>query len=288
MEKDILVVYHAECLDGLGAAAVAYKKFGENAEYIPVKYTDPVPDMTGKQVYILDFCYDPEVLLPLLHIARKVVVLDHHLKAVNNWRFHMNTASYPTLEMVLNMNSSGAMLAWEYFFPMCQPPALVQHIKDNDLWEFRYPSTKPFITHLKSLRNNIRNWQGLFDLDAKDYAAHIRSGEAMHKLFEGQLNELLSTTERLSVRINGVEGTAINVSPTFTSEAGNFLAKENGTFALVYSIQGDMVRCSLRSSKGSNCNVNDLAGVFGGGGHENSSGFVVSIKKFFTEVLPWK
>ena len=37
-EKNIVVLYHADCLDGFGAAYAAWEKFGDTAEYIPVQY----------------------------------------------------------------------------------------------------------------------------------------------------------------------------------------------------------------------------------------------------------
>ena len=35
---NISVLYHADCPDGFGGAYAAWKKFGDTAEYIPVKY----------------------------------------------------------------------------------------------------------------------------------------------------------------------------------------------------------------------------------------------------------
>jgi hypothetical protein len=32
---DTVVIYHADCRDGFGAAYAAWKKFGDNASYIP-------------------------------------------------------------------------------------------------------------------------------------------------------------------------------------------------------------------------------------------------------------
>lgn len=35
--KEIVIIYHAQCRDGLGSAYAAWKKFGDNASYIPRK-----------------------------------------------------------------------------------------------------------------------------------------------------------------------------------------------------------------------------------------------------------
>lgn len=90
-EKDIVVLYHGEsCLDGFGAATVAYLKYGDSAEYLPMSYINPwtVSDaqkMTGKSVLILDFGFDKEVMLALLACAKYVLWLDHSQDFLEGW-----------------------------------------------------------------------------------------------------------------------------------------------------------------------------------------------------------
>src|SRR3990167_11323403 len=57
--KEIAVLYHGGCPDGFGGAYAAWKKFGDTAEYIPVKYGNTPPEgLAGREVYIVDFCYE--------------------------------------------------------------------------------------------------------------------------------------------------------------------------------------------------------------------------------------
>ena len=35
-----LVIYHASCADGFGAAFAAWLKLGDDAEYVPMQYLD--------------------------------------------------------------------------------------------------------------------------------------------------------------------------------------------------------------------------------------------------------
>ena len=50
--KNNIVLYHAGCPDGFGAAWACWKKFGDNAEYMPVSHGSPPPNVEGKNVYI--------------------------------------------------------------------------------------------------------------------------------------------------------------------------------------------------------------------------------------------
>ncbi len=84
----ILVVYHKDCMDGFGAAFVAWKKFGGEASYIPVTYGREqdlfVEDMAKSaehplgELYVLDFSFNTDQLRRLAKIFRKISILDHH------------------------------------------------------------------------------------------------------------------------------------------------------------------------------------------------------------------
>lgn len=79
--KDIIVIYHASCNDGAGAAYAAWTVLGETAEYVPAHYGNEPPDVTGKVVYVLDFSYPRDVLLDMNAKAKSLLVLDHHKTA---------------------------------------------------------------------------------------------------------------------------------------------------------------------------------------------------------------
>ena len=81
-----LIIYHGTgCLDGFGSAYAAYCFFHKNkkvsAQYIAASHTDEVPDVVGREVYIVDFSYKREVLSSICEKASKVVILDHHESA---------------------------------------------------------------------------------------------------------------------------------------------------------------------------------------------------------------
>jgi hypothetical protein len=78
-----LVLYHANCLDGFTAAWCAWLSFGDSAEYRPVQYGpgQDLPDVTGRDVLIVDFSYPRDVLLEMASNAKSVTLLDHHASA---------------------------------------------------------------------------------------------------------------------------------------------------------------------------------------------------------------
>ena len=131
-----LCIYHGNCADGFGAAWVVRKALGE-IDFHPGKYQEPPPDVTGKDVVMVDFSYKRPVLLEMAEKANSILILDHH-----------KTSAEDLVDLPANviakfdMNHSGAMLTWEHFFPGQEPPPLLLHIEDRDLWRFALQNTR--------------------------------------------------------------------------------------------------------------------------------------------------
>ena len=148
-----LIIYHANCTDGFGAAFAAWMKLGDEAEYVPMQYGDVknvadmnsvlakagIPDGEG-EVYILDFSLPKDVMKWLFSEVKLVVWRDHHASAFKDHGFTPNAPDEPPIEpltkhnVLLDNNKSGALLAWEFFHPGTEVPMLIQHIDDRDRW----------------------------------------------------------------------------------------------------------------------------------------------------------
>ena len=64
-----MCIYHGNCADGFGAAWVVRKALGE-IDFHPGKYQEPPPDVTGKDVVMVDFSYKRPVLLEMAEKAK--------------------------------------------------------------------------------------------------------------------------------------------------------------------------------------------------------------------------
>lgn len=71
-------------------------------------------------------------------------------------------------------------------------------------------------------------------------------------------------------------GLALN-TPLHISEVGHELAKQSGTYGLVWYLDAEnKVRASLRST--GDYDVSAIAQAFGGGGHRNAAGFETTLE----------
>jgi len=79
-----MCIYHGNCADGFGAAWVVRKALGDDVEFVPGVYGQEPPDVTGKDVVIVDFSYKYDVLRALAVAANSIIVLDHHKSAADD------------------------------------------------------------------------------------------------------------------------------------------------------------------------------------------------------------
>lgn len=290
-----LIIYHDNCADGFGAAWAAYKKFGaDGAEYLPMNYNDPrvklededekfkfPVNIAGRDVYILDFSFSPDIRNAMLAEANSVTWIDHHKTAFEAYNLDPAMSIHhrvPSLnwEAILDPNKSGCVLAWEHFHPNEEVPALLDYIEDRDLWRWKYDNTRDIATGLRS-RPFSFNW---FDFASENLAAVLDKGESMNELFDQQLADI--TKKHMIVMINGHLGRAVNCTPQFSSEAGNILAKQSGTFGMTWCVndKGE-VNVSLRSI--GDYDVSAIAKTFGGGGHRNAAGLKMPFNDLYFE-----
>lgn len=297
--KPDMMIYHANCADGFGAAWAAWMKWGDNIEYAPASYGQEPPEVLGKHVLIGDFSYKRNGLDTMLQGAASIVVLDHHETAeaelapfrfyesspgavsaadVNGMLRDLADLHRPPCVAVFDGNRSGAVMTWDFCFPGEEAPLLLRLIQDRDLWRFTMPKTKPFGVWLRCEPFNFERWELIAQElnDGRDSDRIFHEAEAMQRFFDQKVAEI----GRLARRgmIDGHEVPLCNCPPMFASEVGHWLLDENpfAPFVACYSDQGKSRGYSLRS-RDDRMNVADIARKFGGGGHRNAAGFGVPL-----------
>jgi len=274
-QKNILVLYHADCMDGYAAAWALWKVFANTARYLPVRHQTPMPEFAdGTELYIVDFCYPAEVLVSAAQTASKIVVLDHHISAQKEFEAYQ-TALPDNLEVNFIQQHSGCMIAWQYFHANTEAPQLLQHIEDHDIWRHQLPKTEEICKALY-LRLPVH-----FSAFEKIKLATLqREGALLLKQQKLNVNRLLKA--RHTVKLNSIKGLAVNAPGMFASDLGHELAEKSGTFGLTYFFHGKDQRfeCSLRSI--GDFDVSKLAVQFGGGGHKNAAGFRIDQATFLS------
>ncbi len=269
-----VVIYHgSNCLDGFGSAYAAWRYFhleqGITAEYHAASHGEAPPDCRGRDVYILDFSYKRPVLSALCQEARRVVILDHHISAQED--LAGLDQEFPNLEVVFDMNRSGAVITWEYFHrtPL---PRLLAAVQDRDLWQFRIPDSQHINSALMSHPLDFDLWHS-FTRSEQDLERLGHEGRAINR-YRDQMIALYRGRAVLG-SIAGHEVPIVNCPTAIVSELVGELAV-GYPFAAGYTDRGTKRGWSLRSTA-NGLNVAEIASRFGGGGHARAAGFATEI-----------
>ena len=252
-----LVLYHAECSDGFGAAWALWKRFPA-AQFIPVKHGLPPPaDLAGRHIVIADFSYARPTLETIAAEAGSLVILDHHITAQHA------LAGLPYA--YFDQKRSGAVLAWEWAH-QAPAPWLLQYVQDKDLWHWELPCSREINAALASYPYDFRVWDGLRQETLETEGRAILRYE----------NELVGKIAAAAVLSPFHEETIPVVqSAILTSQVGERLSGGH-PFCVIWHDREGRRYYSLRSRE-QGADVAAIATQYGGGGHTHAAGFSVPL-----------
>lgn len=250
-------------------------------EFHPGRYGDGPPDVTGRDVYLVDFSYAAPVVEQMLAQARTVTLIDHHKTAIDQLRplkermvATNGNGRGDTFGWYCDLERSGAVLAWDYLFPTEPRPTLLGHVQDRDLWQFRLPHTREISADLFSHPYTFEAWDRLMAGTVADLVRMTATGAAILRKHDKDVAEVLATTARPMV-INGLQLQVANAPHILASDVGQLLAQSSPHgIGASYWDTATHRQFSLRSLA-HGPDVAALAQVYGGGGHEHAAGFRV-------------
>lgn len=271
-----LVIYHANCWDGFCAAWVARKALGD-IEAIPAHYGQSPPNVSGREVYVLDFSYSFDVMADMASASRYFTVLDHHKTA------ERALADLEAMFITHNMagrarygvDRSGGRMAWEFFgfiggWDGMDSPWLVDYTEDRDLWRHELPHSEEINAALRSYPLDFDLWDRFGAVkDVVNQTFLVQEGTAIRRA-ERQIVESHVRNAR-EIELSGHRVLSVNATVLFSEIAGE-LAKGRPFGACYFDRQDGRRQWSLRSSE-SGVDVAAIAKSRGGGGHAHAAGF---------------
>lgn len=272
--SNVLVIYHANCLDGLAAATAAYETFQRdktNCCFLAANYSDRdyiMSILTGndhdyKSVYFLDFSLKRADMEEIERHVDHITVLDHHKTAKEELEGMYD----------IELTKSGAVLSYQFFNPGVQVPKKYLLVQDRDLWKWEFPETRYYTLSLFNGRGkSLENFMEQFELPIEE---HVRNGEKINQYCQNRMDEIILDSVCYT-EVDGYKGIpVINCPSFFSSDIGNRLSINN-PFVVLWNRKQDRYEFSLRSNTTYNpkgIDVSKIAKRFGGGGHGNAAGF---------------
>lgn len=315
MKQHTYILYHANCLDGMMSAAIAYKYFEEMAtlyvdkdnpyrksykaladltgiptqiepvnpeqsyldkvHFIAVSYQEPVPELIPDSTVYILDFSYPREVLLKLMEDHQKVLVLDHHKSAKEQLSGFANAFF-------NMDESGATMTWKYFYPDQPVPLAVQMIRDRDLWLWEMPNTKPFTEAVYNLEQmDVKQWQVLFN-DTYVFDL-INKGQAIVKASENQVARQLKSMYWACLPQHCKDVVPFINSSHLISETcqAMYTNYPEAPYVVMWYQVGDTVKVSLRSRKDTGADVSAVAKVYGGGGHLRASGFSIEAEDWF-------
>lgn len=280
-----VVFYHKNCFDGLMSAVIAFErmvhgKVSVSPLMLPYEYGDTLPSLdtfTDRRVYLLDLTFDTGTLIDIAWRASEVTVIDHHPKAIQQFKRREEFPNNITFFVDTEGSKSGCQLTWEYFHKNDPEPDVVRWVGKRDRWVFDEPEIKPFTAGLAFLGTKLSDWFTQFNwaLDTfKDQM--IQKGRAYLEQRASDIDYLVANCTYRG-KVGKYEVTFVNAPKFFASDVAerlySTLSLEESPFVVVIYIENEKLCYSMRSHQNSTVDLNELAKEHGGGGHFHAAGF---------------
>lgn len=273
-----VVIYHSPCIDGSGSAFCAWSYLGDNVAYIPMAHGES-PDfgeLKNKNIAIFDFSFKINIMQELKTIAKKVIVLDHHISAIENLK-GLDGCFF-------DLQHSGAMLAFLYFnFDGNAPPEFIKYIEDRDLWRWQYDNSKAFLAALDKYE---KPWSATENFNFKKLAKFLDINLVNEYIQLGRKiideNNIYIKDVAVAAKVGKYDFEQATLSVAvlkvteekLVSEIAEYISNQhNVDFVIIWFFNTENnYKISLRTQD--KVNVCSIAKKYGGGGHKSASGIL--------------
>lgn len=307
------IISHANCTDGMMSAFLFYAYYRlvnklDEVEFIFCQYNQPVPQINGQIVIIVDFSFTKQELEHDNFRNKYIEIYDHHETAAavyGGYGFYSCECNHGSLfNALFTKEKSGAGLAWDSIgcdltsefksslFSTREREYYVGHlmylkerVQDRDLWLYKYSDTRAVYEVLNSVPKTLEAWWDLIIetpehvfkkmVDEADIRVQMRLGLAAE--YASKATIVPYKTKTIAI---------VNCASNFASEVGDILGKEHAFAAMfIVSPKDKIVIASLRSNSETGEDVSAIAKSFGGGGHVNAAGFSFNYEKEPTKLF---
>ncbi len=271
----ILVIYDSDP-DGFGSAYAAWKKFGDEADYLEVTHGSDMPEDAYDYavVYILDLSF-PAADIEALMDTTEVVIIDHHPSA---------QTELAHLGFEFDTTRAACVQAWEYFHDT-EPPLLLEYVADRDTWKWELPHSEAINNFIFIQDNTFESWDRARHQIAfyPGFNDAIELGEAVQKHKDRLVDQMVENVTFSWYGISDNKVIPYVQAPVLNSEVGHRLLEmyPAAPFSLTsMDLPSGERKYSMRSED-HRADVGEIARKNGGGGHRNAAGFKVPFERLW-------
>lgn len=281
------VCYYHNDLDGITSGAsvlIAYP----DAKMIPINYGDTwyAAEVADNRVFVVDFSF-PE-MLKLQAACAELIWCDHHKTVYDTQKKAWNN---PKIGGYRSLDYAGCMLTYAFLNDIKLEdlenpdirnalPAVVRYISTYDLWKHTPGDEVDAFcatAFVKLTAPDSEDFCCFFEgSDGRELDYIEMYAETGYVLIESAMNRVKHLANReepvdIKTPIGKIKLLFVNATSD-VSRLGDYINSVLGCdIAAIYEIIGENCKVSLRSKT---CNIDQIAVIFGGGGHPHAAGFV--------------
>lgn len=282
-----IIIYHANCSDGLAAAAVAKSQY-EDAVLIPGTYGFPKFNFKDCYIYFVDFSYKKDDMEVLLKNNTAVWLIDHHKSAIEDTEPLMEEYDNFFPYISENNTNSGVGLAWNFFYNPNELPYAYQLIQDRDLWTWKLDGKAALKAIDLFYPRTVESYMELGKLSKEEVVALGARGVDLITLEDNLEEQMIKDSSRYIDIFGYTDIPCLNVHGAFVSNIGNkIMLKYPATpFVLLWQVTKKGIKVSIRSTD-ENEDGSKIAQMFApnGGGHHNAAGVLIPFDSPYVQTL---
>lgn len=281
---------------------------------------DLIPERQKRDIYVLDYHWSVEQMLQITAHGHDLTIVDHHesmrselenvgtapknniwvleidpLLVAEDEDYHVlpsafetsvGSVNYPArrFDVCYDEHKSAASLAW-HLFHKSEPPKLLQHIEDRDLWNWDMEHTDEVLLGLQTEEVTINRIAQF----AHEPERLLTAGSAIVSYRDEMVDRLIEDPVVRDIQI-GPETYTFGLvnTPVLRSKAGHKMLEQNpeidvaALFRLEDLSKDATIACSLRSRE-DGPHVGEIATDLDGGGHANAAGCGGQVATFTSE-----
>lgn len=343
-EPKTVIMYHQGCPDGWCALAIADLWLSrhniQSATYMPVmagKTDSAVEQLIREQqsdtiILSFDLSYFYEHAKKLLNYFPNARIYDHHTTTENCFirPAHELREDFEKQQLIFKQRLiydktiSGAMLAWNCFFPGNTAPQLVAYIQDKDLYLLELPKSREInaglsetlitspsddktLTRAGITAHAVREWSQYLLTDSW-MATALLKGDVILAIMNRAIKRLYRGGAAHKINFSGNHYVAFVCNTgEYISELGEYIYTQTSDpensksykydFAVMwrYDHVRNVVYVSMRSRKDHDVDLSVIASSFEwitdgeknrGGGHKSAAGFETNLELLFNWIGP--
>lgn len=298
-----ILIYHHYDQDGFLAASVA-KLFLENHPYNRLTFRvgkhdgnhDEEAMAAADVIYVLDYVFPKELMQKYYD---RIVWIDHHQSSITEMKVKVEIHHSEPIKGLRQIGKSGCLLTWEYFINSefkdrvakqvwytGEVPLVLQMVNDRDVWNWEFgEDTAAFHEATVMFLHEYDEWIILLKSDHLT-RKNINTGKQLLS-FIRKVVDNYNKSFSWEGWFEGHRVAFLNGSSIISGELHRRLRDDhpNVEFVVAFMFRRDKVTVGLyRNDKSKQVKLGEIAGKYGGGGHEGAAGFKVSHQEWI-EIL---